>query len=149
MRIAWTTTKTRRTTGGSLVRPSAYRILARGWIVVCWLLAALTAGGAEKGKKSQEPYALIAGTVFQESGFILRGAKVTVKPDPEAKPAPRLKNAKAVTDSRGEFAIRVPAAPVRYTVTVQAPGFRTQEKPVSISGDERVDLFFRLEPESK
>jgi len=76
---------------------------------------------------------------------VLRGAQVAVTPDPEGGAAPKGKPLTTATDQRGEFAVRVPAVPMRYTVVIKAPGFRVQEKAVSVSGDERVDVFFQLE----
>jgi hypothetical protein len=102
--------------------------------------------GAEKNKKKEESYALIAGTVFRQSGFTLRGAEVTVTPEPERPKTRKLKKIKVVSDSRGEFAVRVPTDPMRYTVSVKAPGFHDQEKIVNIQGDQRIDVFFQLEP---
>jgi len=92
---------------------------------------------------------LIAGSVFRDSGFSLPGAELTVEATPETKSPVKFKRIKVVTDARGEFAIRVPAAPMRYTVSVKAAGYRIDRKEVSIQGEERVDLVFRLEPESK
>ena len=83
--------------------------------------------------------------MFQDVGSLLRGAQVTLRPDPENGPPPKGRPLRAVTDQRGEFAFRVPAGPMRYNVSVKAPGFRAQEKIVSVSGDERVDVFIRLE----
>jgi hypothetical protein len=71
---------------------------------------------------------------------------------PEATQGGKLRKSKPlkyVSDARGEFAVRLPAVPMSYTVTVKAAGFREQEKQVAISGEERVDVFFRLEPVSK
>jgi hypothetical protein len=113
---------------------------------VLWLSLPL-AGAADKSKRAEEPYGLVTGTVFQESGYLLRGAEITVKPAPEGKSAVRIKTATALSDARGEFAIRVPAVAMRYIVSVKAPGFQAQEKTVTVNGDERADLFFRLEPE--
>ncbi len=96
-----------------------------------------------------EPFALIAGSVFRDTGFSLTGAELTVEPAPEAKPPSKFKRIKTVTDARGEFAVRVPAAPMRYTVSVKAPRYRLDKKEVWIQGEERVELFFRLEPESR
>ncbi len=126
--------------------------LARVLIRVCVLLgvAAIAVFPAAAGKRDkQEPFALIAGTVFRDTGFALPGAEVSLKPTPEGPSAVKVKNAKMVSTPRGEFVFRVPAAPMRYTVSVKARGFREQTKPVSITGDERVDVFFRLEAESK
>ena len=89
---------------------------------------------------------MIAGSVFRDTGFSLAGAELTV--EPEANTPSKFKRIKTVTDARGEFAVRVPAAPMRYTVSVKARRYRLDRKEVSIQGEERVDLIFRLEPES-
>jgi len=111
------------------------------------LIAGTLAAAGKSGKP--EPFALIAGSVFRDTGFSLAGAELTVEPAPGAKAPPKFKRIKTVTDARGEFAVRVPAAPVRYTVSVKAPRYRLDKKEVSIQGEERVELFFRLEPETK
>lgn len=94
---------------------------------------------------------MIAGTVFRDSGFVLPGAEITVAaaPDPQERRKAKLRKANAVSDGRGEFAVRVPVEPMRYLVTVRAKGFRPQEKVVEIEGDQKVDLFFLLEPERR
>jgi len=124
---------------------AARRVLAVGVLFSLLLTAAWAA--ADKSKRTAEPYGLVAGTVFQESGQVLRGAEITVRPDPEGKPSVKLRTATASSDARGEFAVRVPAFPMRYIVSVRAPGFRQQEKTAETSGEERVELFFRLERE--
>jgi hypothetical protein len=98
-----------------------------------------------QAKPGQAAYAVVAGTVFQDDGRLLRGAQVIVEPDPEGGTPPKRKPLTTATDQRGEFAVRVPAVPMRYTVVIKAPGFRSQEKAVSVNGDERVDVFFQLE----
>ena len=87
----------------------------------------------------------MAGTVFQDDGRLLRGATVTLRADPEGGAPTKFRPVSIPSDARGEFAFRVPAAPMRYTVGVRAAGFKPQEKPASISGDERVDVFFQME----
>src|SRR5882724_951772 len=85
------------------------------------ILGAAVAIGADKksGKKSDknnvEAYALIAGTVFRESGFALPGAEVTLTPEAGEAPNAKNKKLKAISDARGEFAFRVPPLPWRYT----------------------------------
>jgi len=79
-------------------------------------------------KKGPQAYALISGSVFRDTGFSLPGAEVEVSAAPEPGIKPKVKKTRAVSDARGEFAIRVPAAPMRYTVSVKAKGFRPQEK---------------------
>ena len=138
-------TPTRKTTqrrGGSHTLARLIAVLG----VLFWLAPA---PGAQRrvaqAKPGQASYAVVAGTVFQDDGRLLRGAQVTVKPDPEGGTPPKGKPLTAATDQRGEFAVRVPALPMRYTVAIKAPGFRVQEKAVSVSGDERVDVFFQME----
>jgi len=138
--------KGRMNAGGSRVR--VVKILLIACCVACLpVCTRLAAAGEDKPKKGQEPYALIAGTVFRDTGFSLPGADVTVIPAPEAGSRAKVKKIKAISDARGEFAVRVPAVPMRYTVGVKASGYRAQDKSISITADERVELFFRLEPE--
>lgn len=111
------------------------------------LLASVALFGADKKPKAAEPYALIAGTVFRPSGHALAGAKVTIEAEPEAGTTSKFRKQEVASSPRGEFAVRVPAAPMRYRVTVKASGNRTESKPVTIEGDERVDLSFALEAE--
>ncbi len=87
---------------------------------------------------------MIAGTVFREPGFALPGAELTLAPDPEANPPSKYKKQKALSDGRGEFAFRVPAAPMRYHLHVEARGYESDTKEIAIRGDERVDVSFRL-----
>ncbi len=109
------------------------------------LISALAGGlaallSADKNKMP-EPHALIAGSVFRTPGFALAGAEVTVTPAEGKRKEHRLQ-----TDARGEFALRVPAVPMRYTVHVKKVGFQAQEKPAEVQGEGRVDLTFMLEP---
>ncbi|MCC6859844.1 MAG: carboxypeptidase regulatory-like domain-containing protein [Bryobacterales bacterium] len=118
------------------------------WLPLCCaaVLAAAGTAAAQHRESRSQSYALIAGTVFQESGLSLRGAEVSLEPDPQDARTHKLKKSRAVSDSRGEFAFRVPAVPSRYTVKVKRAGFSPQEKVAAVSGDERIDLVFRLEP---
>ena len=107
-------------------------LLAPGW---------RTASGAPKKKRKPEPQAVIAGTVFHKSGFSLRGVKVVVFDLARPK-----KKMRAVTDGRGEFAIRVPAGEARYQVEAQAKGFASQQREVEIYGMERINVNLILDP---
>ena len=112
------------------------------------VLVLLGLGEAAKGdrrkKASPANPAVIAGSVFQESGFSLRGARVVIVN------AARPKEKKeTTTDVQGEFAVRIPAGQATYTVEVSADGFAPGRKSVVISGDERVDLSFRLAPATR
>jgi hypothetical protein len=128
----------RRRTGNS--RLAVLACAAALWL---WPAAVPARGGDQTALKT---YALIAGTVFQESGLSLRGAEIQLVPDPQDAKSLKLKKLQGISDSRGEFAFRVPAQPARYIVKVRRRGFTPQEKPVAVRGDERIDLVFRLEP---
>ena len=116
------------------------------------LLAALLPLAASPADKKTAPpaYALVGGGVFQESGYALPNVEITLIPDPEPGSAPaKLKKMQALSDSRGEFVFRVPSGPMRYTVRAAAKGFATQEKPVAVQGEERVEVTFQLPAQSK
>ena len=118
----------------------------RGFLAAA-LFAPAVAFGEKKPKKKAEPeFATVAGTVFRDPGFALRGAGVTLAPDD---PASKMKPLKSVSDSRGEYAFHVPPGPARYTVSVKVVGLAPQSKPVSIVGLERVDVYFQLQPAAK
>jgi hypothetical protein len=101
------------------------------------VLAAAGAMGEEAGT------AVVAGSVFRDTGFALGGAQVTVSGLDKG----RKKEWKAATSARGEFAVRVPAGPADYTVSVKASGYQRWEKPVKVGADERIELSVILEPE--
>lgn len=106
-------------------------------------LAALLGGWPIFGLES---YAVIAGTVFRESGLAFAGAEVVLSPQ-----TPSKKNRKQSTraNGRGEFAFRVPAAPMEYDLSVAMQGYRPETKRVKIVGDERVDQNFLLDRATK
>jgi hypothetical protein len=110
------------------------------------LIAGITT--AAKDKPKEEAYAVIAGTVFQDSGYSLRGAEVSLDPDPTVNPKPKLKIRRMTASARGEFAFRVPPGPMKYTVRAKAARFQPEEKTISVAGDERLDVFFTLKPEA-
>ena len=126
--------RTRRS--GSRSRSRLIALLAAGFVLAAPVLA-------DKKSKRAANYAVIAGTVFRESGMALDGAEVTLSSAPGVK-GKKLK-LKAFSDSRGEFAFHVPPAAANYVVVAHAPGYRRQEKAASITSDERIDVFFRLE----
>ncbi|HUA18245.1 MAG TPA: carboxypeptidase-like regulatory domain-containing protein [Bryobacteraceae bacterium] len=122
-----------------------------GTSLILFLAALLVPASPAADKEAARSYALIFGTVFQESGYAFRGAAVTLTPDrrPDAPRVKGVKKAQAVSDGRGEFAFRVPPGPMRYTLKVEAKGFESQAKPIEIQGEERVDVTFNLERRSK
>jgi hypothetical protein len=102
-----------------------------------------------KDKKTPPAYALVTGTVFRETGISFPGVDVEIAAAGDSQAARKFKKIRVVTSPRGEFVARLPASPMSYTVTVKAPGYQPQEKNVTITADDTVDVFFRLEPESK
>jgi hypothetical protein len=112
--------------------------------ILLWVATQLP--GAEKESGA---YAVVAGTVFQEPGFALRGAELTLVRKPEGTAPKKEKSHKAVSDSRGEFAFHVPPGPAEYVLTVKAQGFESAAKRVTVSALERVDEFITLKPVQK
>ncbi len=113
-------------------------------VVILTLVAAgaLPAGGKKKKAPEQaSPQALISGTVFEQSGRSLPGAKVAIVS--ESNPKTKLGG---VTNQRGEFAVRVPAGQSRYLVTASAKGFDSQQATVEVFDSEKVIKNFLLSP---
>jgi hypothetical protein len=111
-------------------------------------LVPLTA--APKKKPALDIYAIVGGSVFDDRGYALADANVTLAA--EAQPgisAGKAKPLESVSDARGEFVFRVPPGPTQYTVTVAAKGYRSQRKSVSVQDQERVEVTFQMERESK
>lgn len=136
------------------------RIAPLSLALFLWLSPALPPGApaalaqSEKPKdKPQKPpkdkdkkaHALIAGTVFRDPGFAFPGVAVLLEPAPEGKTSPKVKKMDLVSDSRGEFAFRVPPVAMRYNLTFQAVGHATEKRTVTISGEERQDLYVTLQ----
>ncbi len=116
-------------------------------IAACCVCAS-AAGSGDKHARA-EPYGIVAGTVFRQTGYALPGADVKIAPEPPpGEKPPKLKVHEAVSDRRGEFAFRVPVEPMHYRVHVKAKGFAEMEKTIAIEGEERMDVTFALQPSS-
>lgn len=120
------------------------------WLMAIWGMAAVGASGLAAPKK--QAVAVIAGTVFRDPGFSFPAVLVQLEPKPDPatsstqKRSAKVKKMKAVSDSRGEFGFRVPATPMRYTLTFEATGHRPETREVTISGEERQDIYVTLKP---
>src|SRR5215471_1174188 len=104
-----------------------------------------------KCARSKERTSLVRGAVFDSQGASLSGAKVKlirVQTDEEAKEKKRVgsHSMSYTTNSRGEFAFRLPAVRARYEVTASADGYKSETKTVEVSESEAVPLAFSLEP---
>jgi hypothetical protein len=110
------------------------------------ILAVLPAAGANRREKPAQPaVAVIAGTVFRTPGFALAGAEVTVVPKEGTSGSVKLKKTQVVSSTRGEWAVRVPAVPMEYTVYVKCSGYESQQKTVAIEGEHRREVSFMLD----
>ena len=117
--------------------------LKKSKLVAALLGCALLLGAADR---NDAPHAVVAGTVFRESGFSLPGATVMLA----VKDAPKKsKKLQSVSDSRGEFAFRVAPVASTYVVKASLKGFQSVEKEAAVSGDERVEVTLVLPAESK
>lgn len=110
-----------------------------GLRLLCLLLLAIGAWG-------EEPYALIAGTVFKPPGVAMASAEVVLAPVADDKGGKKPKTQKQTSNFRGEFSFRVAAKAMRYTLSVRVSGYKPLEKTVEIAGDERQDVSLLLEP---
>jgi hypothetical protein len=121
--------------------------LRKGKLAATLLGCALLLGAADR---NDAPYAVVAGSVFRENGFSLPGAAVTLAvKDAPGVPKRKTKKLQAASDSRGEFAFRVPPGAATYVVRASLKGFQAVEKEASVSGDERVEVTLVLPAESK
>jgi hypothetical protein len=100
-------------------------------------------GAPQDTSKSHAHDFVIFTTVFTERGFALPGARVRVRRMDEKK-----FRWEAVSDRRGEFAMRVPQDS-EYEMTVEAHGYKMQTRKVSASDGNRADLTIRMEPQSE
>ncbi|MCC7235164.1 MAG: carboxypeptidase regulatory-like domain-containing protein [Bryobacterales bacterium] len=109
-------------------------------------MSAGAAAGKQKKEKPAPPMGVIAGSVFRETGFSFAGVEVVVVWEVEGR---KKKEWKGRTDSRGEFAFRVPAAEGRYAVRVRADGHEPVENQVDVGIDERKELSIIMKLEKK
>jgi len=94
-----------------------------------------------KGKEEPLPIYLITGTVFMKRCFRFRMQRFAF-----GGPARRNSGGEAHTNSRGEFAVRVPEGS-EYEVRVQVKNFKEQSQTVKAdAGSVQQQLSFRLEP---
>jgi hypothetical protein len=100
-----------------------------------------------KGKRTS----LVRGAVFDANGFSLSGVRVKlvrIANEEELKDKKKIDSLKMdyITNSRGEFAFRLPPVRARYQVTAILRGFKPQVKNVDVGEDEAVPLAFSLQP---
>ena len=117
--------------------------------LLCLALTAmpLFAVGSSHGRKHDQPYALIFGTVWGPDDRPVYGVKVKIRRKDEKKA-----RWEVYSDHQGEFAQRVPAGNADYILSADLTGFKTQngsklsadEVEVHVDNDERVDTGLHL-----
>lgn len=116
---------------------------------VAALLLLVLGTGLHAADKKPPSYAVIGGTVFQENGFSLPGAAVSlslVAPNPvtanlkEGSLLRKFKKMDAISDARGEFAFRVSAVAAHYLVKASAKGFQPALHEVEVSGEQFAEV---------
>lgn len=112
-------------------------------ILACVLVAALAVPAV--AVPAAEPYALIAGSVFRPNGASMPSVEVTLSAEPDEQKGKKPKARKQTSNFRGEFTFRVPAKPMRYTLSVRSSGYKPLTKTVQVAGDERQDVSLMLE----
>ena len=112
------------------------------------LLAVLLLGLAARPAAAQKDasYALVAGTVFRDTGFALPRADITLSAPTPPAGFKKFRPLKLSSDNRGEFAFRLPSVKADYTLTVRAEGYQEFRKDVTVGPDERVDVFIEMRP---
>ncbi len=93
---------------------------------------------------------LIRGAVFDSSGASLAGARVKlvrIPTDQEAKEKKKIESLSRdyVSNSRGEFAFRLPSMRARYQLTAMLSGYKPETKVVDINEGESAPVAFSLE----
>ncbi len=97
---------------------------------------------------------LIRGSVFDAQGRSISGARIKLVRIPsqdETKDGKHFKGLSRdyVSNSRGEFAFRLPSARARYRITAGAPGYRMDTKDVDVNESEAVPVAMTLLPIKK
>jgi hypothetical protein len=136
--------------GARLIATSLIRTCLIGISVVLLAAALLPVVAAAKKKPALDTYAVISGSVFQESGYALPDAAVTLVAEPASGDSGvKPQKMEAVSDARGEFIFRVPSGPMHYAIVVAAKGYQSLRKSATVEGQERVEVTFQLDRESK
>jgi hypothetical protein len=97
---------------------------------------------------------LVRGAVFDSNGLSLGGARVKLTRIPTVDQEKDKKRIDSLTrdyttNSRGEFAFRLPPMRARYQLTATLAGYKPATKIVDVTEDEAVPVAFSLEPLKK
>ena len=89
---------------------------------------------ARKSKHRHADDLLIRGTVFNERGLALQGVKLRIRRSDQKK-----SHWETYSNSRGEFAVRVPKGP-DYEIAAESKGFARQSQPINGQSEENIVL---------
>jgi hypothetical protein len=89
---------------------------------------------ARKSKHRHADDLVIRGTVFNERGLALQGVKLRIRRSDQKK-----SRWETYTNSRGEFAVRVPKGP-DYEIAAESKGFAKQSQAINGQSEENVVL---------
>ncbi len=93
-----------------------------------------------------KPFAVVAGSTFNQDGFVLAGVRLILERVPFAsEPISPLKMEQH-SNASGEFAFRLAPEKSRYRITASAPGYEIATAAVDIEGAERRNTALRLQP---
>jgi hypothetical protein len=104
--------------------------------------------------KQKKRTSLLRGTVFSAEGVTLPSVRVTLTriataEEEKERKKPRSLSLSYTTNSRGEFAFRLPSERARYRVTATVEGYQVESKTIDVAEDESVPLAFNLEKVKK
>jgi uncharacterized GH25 family protein len=104
--------------------------------------------------KQKKRTSLLRGTVFSAEGMTLPSVRVTLMriataEEEKGQKKPRSLSLSYTTNSRGEFAFRLPSERARYRVTATVEGYKVESKTIDVAEDESVPLAFNLEKVKK
>ena len=89
---------------------------------------------SRKSKHTHADDLVIRGTVFNERGLALQGVKLRIRRSDQKK-----SRWETYTNSRGEFAVRVPKGP-DYEIAAESKGFAKQSQAINGQSEESVVL---------
>lgn len=103
------------------------------------------AGGPSSSSRTKPRYShandfLVRGTVFNEKALSLQGAQLRIRRSGDKK-----FRWESYTNSRGEFAMRVPQGS-EYELVVHVKGYNDQARPISAKDGVDGSFIFRLQP---
>jgi len=117
-------------------------------IGLCGLVILVSGANRVAKEKESEPFALLVGSCFHGEGFSLPGARIRVEIQPEEGKHSQVKKWQTISDTRGEFALRLPAGRHSFLIKASREGFTPLEKTVSFVQDERQNVILKFELDS-